>query len=142
MTQENRPKKRFVEACCAIIQDKGRILIAQRKADDTLALHWEFPGGKVEAGESLESCVIREIQEEDQNPRGGNARRSPRGGGRRGGGGAQLASQREIDALTAARDKVLKAREAIEEKMQLEGFRIVDPDNDAIIRDRERDDGP
>ena len=57
-------KKRFIEACCAIVQSGGRILITQRKADDTLALHWEFPGGKIESGESLETCLVREIKEE------------------------------------------------------------------------------
>ena len=36
----------------AIIEKEGRVLIAQRAQDDQLALKWEFPGGKVEAGES------------------------------------------------------------------------------------------
>ena len=37
---------------CAIIESEGKILIARRAADQKLAGKWEFPGGKVEAGES------------------------------------------------------------------------------------------
>ncbi|MBI2871210.1 MAG: 8-oxo-dGTP diphosphatase MutT [Candidatus Omnitrophica bacterium] len=60
----DKKKKRFIEACCAVIERDGKILITQRKADDTMGLHWEFPGGKIEPGESLESCLVREIEEE------------------------------------------------------------------------------
>lgn len=49
----------------AVIEREDRILIAQRKADSVLeALKWEFPGGKLEAGESPEECLVREIREE------------------------------------------------------------------------------
>lgn len=48
----------------AIIQDQGKLLIAQRKAGAHLALKWEFPGGKVEEGEHPEDCLKREIAEE------------------------------------------------------------------------------
>lgn len=48
----------------AIIIDDGKILIAQRSADTTLPLKWEFPGGKVEDGETPEECLSREIMEE------------------------------------------------------------------------------
>jgi len=49
----------------AVIRDRrGRVLIAQRKPEGLLGGLWEFPGGKVEAGESLEECVAREILEE------------------------------------------------------------------------------
>lgn len=48
----------------AIIEKDGMVLIAQRAVDDKLALKWEFPGGKVEPGESPEQCLVREIKEE------------------------------------------------------------------------------
>jgi len=48
----------------AIVQDKGRYLVARRKAGEKLSGMWEFPGGKVEAGESLPECIKREIMEE------------------------------------------------------------------------------
>ena len=44
--------------------DDGRLLIAQRLADDMLGGMWEFPGGKQEPGESLAECLRREIREE------------------------------------------------------------------------------
>ncbi len=48
----------------AIIEEDGRYFIAQRKKDSHLGLKWEFPGGKVEKGESPEVCLKREIIEE------------------------------------------------------------------------------
>ncbi|MCM2281768.1 MAG: (deoxy)nucleoside triphosphate pyrophosphohydrolase [Bdellovibrionaceae bacterium] len=49
----------------AVIERDGKILIAQRKPDSTFeALKWEFPGGKLEAGETPEACLVREIKEE------------------------------------------------------------------------------
>ena len=44
--------------------EDGRILICRRRADQAHALKWEFPGGKVEAGESPEDALRRELQEE------------------------------------------------------------------------------
>ena len=49
---------------CAIIENEGKILIARRAADQKLAGKWEFPGGKVEDGESPEECLKRELEEE------------------------------------------------------------------------------
>ena len=54
----------IIEVVAAVIRRDGRILITQRLDDVHLAGLWEFPGGKVEAGESLEAALRREIQEE------------------------------------------------------------------------------
>ena len=48
----------------ALIDVDGRVLIAQRPEGKALAGLWEFPGGKVEPGETPEACLIRELQEE------------------------------------------------------------------------------
>ena len=48
----------------AIILDKQQVLITQRHSDDEMGEKWEFPGGKIEAGESPEACLKRELQEE------------------------------------------------------------------------------
>lgn len=54
----------LVPVVCALIERDGRILIAQRPANKHLALQWEFPGGKMEPGESAEDALRREITEE------------------------------------------------------------------------------
>ena len=51
-------------AACALIDADGRVLIAQRPQGKQLAGLWEFPGGKVEPGETPEECLIRELREE------------------------------------------------------------------------------
>lgn len=48
----------------ALICREGKILAAQRPANDHLSLLWEFPGGKAEPGESHETCLARELMEE------------------------------------------------------------------------------
>ena len=48
----------------AQIDPDGRVLLAQRPEGKSMAGLWEFPGGKVEAGESPEAALIRELQEE------------------------------------------------------------------------------
>ena len=52
------------QVTAAIIRQDGKYLICQRAHDDSLPLMWEFPGGKLEPGETLEQCIIRECQEE------------------------------------------------------------------------------
>jgi 8-oxo-dGTP diphosphatase len=56
--------KRHLHVACAVIEQEGKVLAAQRSATMTLPLKWEFPGGKIEAGESPEECLIRELKEE------------------------------------------------------------------------------
>ena len=56
---------RRIDVAAALIQDTaGRYLITQRREGSHLAGLWEFPGGKVDAGESLEACLRRELVEE------------------------------------------------------------------------------
>lgn len=54
----------IVQVTAAIIVNNGKILIAQRPAHDRLAGFWEFPGGKIEAGETPQQCLKRELREE------------------------------------------------------------------------------
>ena len=53
------------ECGVAVIRDAaGRVLISRRKDDDSFGGYWEFPGGGLEAGETLEACAVREVLEE------------------------------------------------------------------------------
>ncbi len=56
--------KLVLVAACALIDPDGRVLIAQRPEGKSMAGLWEFPGGKIEAGEQPEQSLIRELQEE------------------------------------------------------------------------------
>jgi len=52
------------QVAAAIIENNGKVLIAQRPRDDKLSLKWEFPGGKIEKLETPEEALVREIREE------------------------------------------------------------------------------
>ena len=56
-----RPRKLVV---AALIRRDGRILMSRRRADQPMPLLWEFPGGKIEAGEAPEAALAREVREE------------------------------------------------------------------------------
>ncbi len=51
-------------AACALVDVDGRVLICKRPQGKALAGLWEFPGGKLESGETPEACLIRELHEE------------------------------------------------------------------------------
>ena len=56
--------KLVLVAACALVDADGRVLIAERPAGRTMAGLWEFPGGKLNAGETPEVALIRELKEE------------------------------------------------------------------------------
>src|SRR5262245_12202044 len=51
-------------AACVLLDAEGRMLLARRPEGRSLAGLWEFPGGKIEAGEAPEDAVVRELREE------------------------------------------------------------------------------
>jgi len=59
-----RPTLPHIDVTAAIIENDGKILIAQRPTEGMLGGMWEFPGGKIEPGETLPQCLAREIEEE------------------------------------------------------------------------------
>jgi 8-oxo-dGTP diphosphatase len=54
----------MITVAAGILKQDGRVLICQRKRTGAFPLQWEFPGGKVEAGEDAQTCVKRELREE------------------------------------------------------------------------------
>lgn len=55
----------MIDVAAAILEnDNGKVLIARRKQGKKLAGYWEFPGGKLEIGETPQECLIRELNEE------------------------------------------------------------------------------
>jgi len=54
----------MIEVTCAIIVENGRVLATRRSETMPHPLKWEFPGGKLKAGESPKLCIVREIREE------------------------------------------------------------------------------
>jgi 8-oxo-dGTP diphosphatase len=57
-------KKTELTVVAALILRDSKVLVCQRRRDDSHALQWEFPGGKVEAGETPQQALIRELREE------------------------------------------------------------------------------
>ncbi|NDR57482.1 8-oxo-dGTP diphosphatase MutT [Aliiruegeria sabulilitoris] len=56
--------KTVLVSAVALVDFDGRVLLAQRPEGKSMAGLWEFPGGKIEAGETPEACLIRELHEE------------------------------------------------------------------------------
>jgi 8-oxo-dGTP diphosphatase len=55
---------KMIDVCCAIILKDSKILAVQRGPESSHPYLWEFPGGKIQAGETAEDCIVREIEEE------------------------------------------------------------------------------
>lgn len=56
--------KRIDVAAAIVADEEGRVLIARRREGKSQAGLWEFPGGKIEPGETPEACIVRELKEE------------------------------------------------------------------------------
>lgn len=55
---------KHIRVSCAIIERDGLVLAVQRNSHMSMPLKWEFPGGKIDRGESAEECLRRELAEE------------------------------------------------------------------------------
>lgn len=61
---DGEPLPLLLVAAVAMVDIDGRVLLAQRPKGRSMAGLWEFPGGKIHAGETPEGCVVRELREE------------------------------------------------------------------------------
>jgi 8-oxo-dGTP diphosphatase len=64
LPESESPRRLVLVAAAALVDSDGRVLLGQRPAGKNLAGLWEFPGGKVEQGETPEGALIRELHEE------------------------------------------------------------------------------
>jgi 8-oxo-dGTP diphosphatase len=63
-TRESSAEHTRIKVVCALIERRGRLLVARRSQRMSMAGRWEFPGGKVHLNEDLRSAIVREIAEE------------------------------------------------------------------------------
>lgn len=61
---KDQPVAPHLHVACAIVENDGRVLAAQRSAVMKMPLQWEFPGGKIKSGETAHACLHRELKEE------------------------------------------------------------------------------
>lgn len=61
---KNKVKKNWIPVVAGFLRKEGQILVGQRPANNSLPGQWEFPGGKIELGESPEEALARELKEE------------------------------------------------------------------------------
>lgn len=64
LTPQKNPENCLIVVAAALVDGDGRVLVQQRPEGTSMAGLWEFPGGKIEAGETPEAALIRELAEE------------------------------------------------------------------------------
>ena len=64
MDNNSQTAGKHIHVTCAIIEREGRVLATQRSAAMNMPHKWEFPGGKIDPGETAEECLRRELLEE------------------------------------------------------------------------------